>query len=83
MSYVLLVVACLTGQPPVSQFGECLEHHLPLSQITNVTARHLGGRYARMSGSLVMRTGVSPMRSAYPTQKWHLRKINSLVTDNS
>jgi hypothetical protein len=43
MSYVLPVVARLTGQPPVSQFGECLEHHRPLPQITNVTACHLGG----------------------------------------
>ena len=38
MSYVLLVVACLTGQP-----GECREHHLPLPNITNATACHLGG----------------------------------------
>jgi len=38
MSYVLLVTACLTGQP-----GECREHRLPLSQITNTTACHLGG----------------------------------------
>jgi hypothetical protein len=38
MSYVLLVVACLTGQP-----GECREHHLPLPQITNATVCHLGG----------------------------------------
>jgi hypothetical protein len=46
MSYVLPVVARLTGQPPVSQSGECLEHHRPLPQITNritnVTACHLG-----------------------------------------
>ena len=38
MSYVPLVVACLTGQ-----LGECREHHLPLPQITNATACHLGG----------------------------------------
>jgi hypothetical protein len=38
MFYVPLVVACLTGQP-----GECREHHLPLPQITNATACHLGG----------------------------------------
>jgi len=47
MSYVLPVVARLTGQPPVSLFGECLDHHLPLpritNRITNVAARHLGG----------------------------------------
>jgi len=38
MSYVLLVVACLNGHP-----DECLEHRLPLPQITNATACHLGG----------------------------------------
>ena len=38
MSYVLLVVACLNGQP-----DECREHRLPLPQITNATACHLGG----------------------------------------
>jgi len=37
MSYVLLVVACLNGHP-----DECLEHRLPLPQITNATACHLG-----------------------------------------
>jgi|tagenome__1003787_1003787.scaffolds.fasta_scaffold19631172_2 hypothetical protein len=48
MSYVLPVVACLTGQSPASQIpdsqlGECREHHLPLPQVTNATAYHLGG----------------------------------------
>jgi hypothetical protein len=38
MSYVLLVVACLNGHP-----DECREHRLPLPQITNATACHLGG----------------------------------------
>lgn len=38
MSYVLLVVACLNGQP-----GACVEHRLSLPQITNATACHLGG----------------------------------------
>ena len=38
MSYVLLVVACLNGQP-----DECREHHLSLPHITNATACHLGG----------------------------------------
>ena len=38
MSYVLLVVACLNGHP-----DECLEHRLPLPQITNATACYLGG----------------------------------------
>jgi hypothetical protein len=43
MSYMLLVVACFAGQSPASQSGECREHHLPLPQITNATACHLGG----------------------------------------
>jgi hypothetical protein len=53
MSYVLPVVArptaCQpTGQPPVSQLGECRERHflstpISLTQIINVIACHLGG----------------------------------------
>jgi hypothetical protein len=43
MSYVLLVVACLNGQPANGQPNECREHRLPLPQITNATACHLGG----------------------------------------
>ncbi|EWY39488.1 hypothetical protein N825_06645 [Skermanella stibiiresistens SB22] len=38
MPYALLVVACLVGQP-----AECRQHQLPLPQITNATACHLGG----------------------------------------
>ncbi|UEM19266.1 hypothetical protein JL100_019490 [Skermanella mucosa] len=38
MPYVLLVVACLTGQP-----AECRRQELPLPQITNATGCHLGG----------------------------------------
>jgi hypothetical protein len=39
VSYILLVVACLLGKP-----AECRQDHLPLPQITNATACHLGGR---------------------------------------
>jgi hypothetical protein len=71
MFYVLPVVACLTGQPPVSQFGECIEHHLPLPRITNqiakVTACHLGGA-VRAHGLSRWLCGLASRRCEVPIQ---------------
>jgi hypothetical protein len=38
MTYMLLVVACLAGQP-----NQCVRERLPLPEVTNATACHIGG----------------------------------------
>jgi len=88
MSYVLPVVACLNGQSQAGQSladqsGECREHRLPLPQITNATACHLGGAVRPREWAAAHENWRLTDVECLSTPKWHRREINSLVTDNS